>query len=58
MLCIVSPAPLIFLRYFLGSDSWASGLGVAMLLALVAAGCYLFTRTGCILSCYQRLLKR
>lgn len=57
VLCIVSPAPLIFLASFLGERPLAAGTGTALLLALVAAGCYLFTRTGCVQSSYRRLLK-
>lgn len=57
VLCIVSPGPLIFLSSFLGERPVAAGFGTGILLALVAAGCYLFTHTGCIQSSYQRLLK-
>lgn len=57
VLCIVSPGPLIFLSSFLGKQPVAAGFGTGILLALVAAGCYLFTHTGCIQSSYRRLLK-
>ena len=56
-LCIVSPGPLIFLTSFLDGSPFAAGFGTGLLLALVAAGCYLFTHTGCIQNSYRRLLK-
>lgn len=57
MLCVVSPAPIIFMDAFFDSSSLADNLGAAILLAIVAAGVYLFVLRGTLQNCYHRLLK-
>lgn len=56
VLCILSPVPIILLDAFV-YYSPLLGMGVALLLVAVAAGVYLFVRSGTLQGCYQRLLK-
>lgn len=56
-LCIVSPGPLVFLSSFFGKNGHSAGIGCAMLLCMVAAGVFLLVRSGCVQTCYKRLLK-
>lgn len=57
-LCIVSPGPLIFFSSFFGDSDFGAGLGTAVLLCMVGAGVFLFVRSGCVQTCYKRLLKQ
>lgn len=54
-LCVISPAPMIFLDSF--DPYYAENLGVGILLTIVALGVYLFVLRGTLQNCYHRLLK-
>lgn len=61
-LCVLSPAPIMALTglfdFFWKNGDAGTTVGTGLLLAMIAAGCYLFVHSCTLQNCYQRLLKK